>query len=463
MIGLNDQQFVIGAGTNGIGFLWSPNQATQTPLVNILPRGLADQFSTKYTAIAPLMITNTNSITGLTSIVFSATPSVSGSGTQAGTFLMTGSAGGTGRWGLVQMGLPPNTPINAINSSGVIATITSGTAALLLPVQLSQVTFSGTATGEHDVYDDATITFNSSSATYTAQKFSAEHGANQWQAPDPGASGTAQQQGWQDPICYTSGGTMNAVVQFTMPGGGLVSASKIEISGSGVSDPGAVDDSSGYNFPATTATLDSTGKIVTSGTMTCSKAFPYYTVGYVHPLTINWEMSLDGGNTWSPVNKSKNECFAMLANPATDPTGDGNYKLYQTVLYYACGKPGATSEPGAEANSWSMFTANGTGPANICAWNPLDKMYDRPLNYYGAPRGFGGLQPVSTTALLTGTDGFGECYCFGQLFQDALWANGVSNNGIVITPKVNGEGFLVKDLTPSVVSRKWPSPFGALP
>jgi len=139
LTGLNDQQFVIGAGTNGIGFLWSPNQATQTPLVNILPRGLADQFSTKYTAIAPLMITNTNSITGLTSIVFSATPSVSGGGTQAGTFLMTGSAGGTGRWGLVQMGLPPNTPINAINSSGVIATIVSGSAELLLPVQFNQV------------------------------------------------------------------------------------------------------------------------------------------------------------------------------------------------------------------------------------------------------------------------------------------------------------------------------------
>jgi len=52
---------------------------------------------------------------------------------------MTGSAGGTGRWGLVQMGLPPNTPINAINSSGIIATIVSGSAALLLPVEVKVV------------------------------------------------------------------------------------------------------------------------------------------------------------------------------------------------------------------------------------------------------------------------------------------------------------------------------------
>jgi hypothetical protein len=75
--------------------------------------------------------------------------------------------------------------------------------------------------------------------------------------------------------------------------------------------------------------------------------------------------------------------------------------------------------------------------------------------YYGASRGFGTVpafpdegQPVTTTALLAAPDGDGECYSFGQIFQDALWANGVNNNGIRITP-ISGDVFLVRDFTPS--------------
>jgi hypothetical protein len=338
----------------------------------------------------------------------------------------------------------------------------------LLPVQLSQVTYSGTA--QYDVYDDT-----------NANKFSDEHGANQWQVANPSASGTAQKQGWQDPICFSSGGAMKAVVQFTLPGGALVSASNIRISGSGVSDSGAADDSSGYNFPSTSATVDSTGKIVTSGTMTCSQAFPSSKVSYINPLTVNWEISLDGGNTWSPVKNSTNECFVTLAAPNlrptvnTDgtpggPTGqDTNYKLFQTVLYYACSDPGATTANAAVTNTWSLFSKN-NGPGNICAWNPADKKYDRKLYYYGAARGFTPPQPISTTALLAATDGDGECYAFGQLFEDALWANGINNNGIKITA-ISNAAFLVKDFNQSATGSMpaadapylWKMTFSAVP
>jgi len=107
------------------------------------------------------------------------------------------------------------------------------------------------------------------------------------------------------------------------------------------------------------------------------------------------------------------------------------------------------------AKTWSLFTSHGTAPSDIKAWNPLDGKYDRPLNYYGLTRGFGGDQPASTTDLLESSDGFGECYSFGQLFQDALWANGVNTAGILVRAKnwtsSNHILLIIKDFTPSAI------------
>jgi hypothetical protein len=114
------------------------------------------------------------------------------------------------------------------------------------------------------------------------------------------------------------------------------------------------------------------------------------------------------------------------------------------VLHYACSNFGATTPDTAVANTWALFS----GPQNICAWNPTDKSYDKKLYYYKT--GQTSAKPVTTSALLAATDGNGECYAFGQLFQDALWANGVSSSGVVITPKdfpAVSKAFLVKDWT----------------
>ena len=104
----------------------------------------------------------------------------------------------------------------------------------------------------------------------------------------------------------------------------------------------------------------------------------------------------DGGATWSEVGQSTNECFVTLTaptltpmtnaygQPGTSTNPDSNYKLFQTVLYYACSKAGATNSNTTVANTWSMFTSSdGTGPANICAYNSSNRQYDRRLYYYG--------------------------------------------------------------------------------
>ena len=332
-------------------------------------------------------------------------------------------------------------------------------------MQLDQVTYwDGTDAapeGQYPVYDDATgLPFASDPG----------NGTNQWQEPNPTGTTPLAQTGWQNPICYSSGSTMTTFVQFKVPAGGATMWSNftnMRIKGVGVSDPGQSDDSTGYNFtnggngyPATYSSTNNTIAPNVSG-MTCDKAFPSGAVDYFGPITVQWYFSVDGGNTWALVGSSKNECFVTLTAPNLTPTvntglpgstttaPDPKYKLFQTVLHYACSNFGATSNDTAVANTWALFS----GPQNICAWNPSDKKYDRKLYYYGASRGFGGSQPVNTKDLLAASDGDGECYSFGELFQDALWANGIDNNGIRITPTnttpSNPIVFLVKDFTPS--------------
>ncbi|MEZ0296587.1 MAG: hypothetical protein ACAI35_09065 [Candidatus Methylacidiphilales bacterium] len=364
---------------------------------------------------------------------------------------------------------PPNgiwhvTSMAGINEGGAIAataTFTSLTngrpsgppvrhGVLLVPVTLDEVNFYSTESspkGQFNVCQDLTGT-----------NFAVIHGSNQWQAPNVSSTNTFKQTGWQDAVCFSSGSKMTVAVQLKVaPGSNMWSSfTNMKIKGIGVTNLGKPDDSAGYDFINTdgkgfSASYSSTANAITATGIVCNKAFPTSTVGYINPLTILWYYSIDGGTNWSLINTSKNELFITLTAPNLSPTvvtgPDANYKLFQTVLYYACSNPGATTSDAAVANTWSLFTSGGTGPANITAWNPTDKKYSKKLYYYA--RDFNGLQPVSTRELLGAADGNGECPSFGQLFQDALWANGVDSTGIRIT-SINGDSFLVKDFTASV-------------
>ena len=157
------------------------------------------------------------------------------------------------------------------------------------------------------------------------------------------------------------------------------------------------------------------------------------------------------GILWNGLNQVRMTLFVTLNSPPLALAI--KLRLFQTVLYYACSNSGATTAVSAVANTWSLFTSSGTGPANIKAMEvPTDKSK---YEYWTAillrcEPWLRRLTALSTTALLAATDGDGECYSFGQLFQDALWANGISNTGIIITPTVSGLSFLVKDSTPSI-------------
>ena len=85
----------------------------------------------------------------------------------------------------------------------------------------------------------------------------------------------------------------------------------------------------------------------------------------------------------------------------------------QTVLYLACKNGGKTPEEVLE-NSWHSFST-GSGPANVCTWNPTTGNYDRPLYYYFTTNG---LRNVYCYQLLR--DGDGQCHAWAELFEKTL-------------------------------------------
>jgi hypothetical protein len=320
-----------------------------------------------------------------------------------------------------------------MNANGIISAIGKPNASaatdhamLLLPLQLTQVTFSATDESKcHPVVKDR-----------DGHPFSEVHNnASQWRATDLAPSNPSLQ-GWQDPICFTATSTMTALLQIHALGN-WPAGPDIKVRGTGTGT------GQGYDFPETEATYNTSNHVITtSAPIVCSQPFQEKRrVDYINSLTISWQISVDGGSSWIPIGSSSNECFVTLSDP-TPPKGDGQYKLYQTVLHYACSNAGATDDHTAVANTWSLFA----GPSNITAWNPSTKTYQRSLHYYSKPFSVSP-QPVSTTGLLREPDGFGECYSFAQLFQDALLANGISSTGIRITPEnIEDSYFLVKNL-----------------
>ena len=102
----------------------------------------------------------------------------------------------------------------------------------------------------------------------------------------------------------------------------------------------------------------------------------------------------------------------------------------QTVLYLACKNGGKTPEEVLE-NTWHSFST-GSGPANVCAWNPTTGNYDRPLYYYFTTDG---LTNVYCYQLLR--DGDGQCHAWADLLSACWKANGIGSAIVLLAAETN--------------------------
>ena len=114
----------------------------------------------------------------------------------------------------------------------------------------------------------------------------------------------------------------------------------------------------------------------------------------------------------------------------------------QTVLYLACKNGGKTPEEVLE-NTWHSFST-GSGPANVCAWNPTTGNYDRPLYYYFTTDG---LTNVYCYQLLR--DGDGQCHAWADLLSACWKANGIGSAIVLLAAETNSyrpAPFLVRNV-----------------
>ncbi len=218
------------------------------------------------------------------------------------------------------------------------------------------------------------------------------------------------------PVAYTAGtkAKVGGKLKITVnPGGG-----DVKIKGDG---PGKLD------IPVVSRPV-SNDNTVTLPPTSMSGSFSDK-VNYHNPLTIDWQISFDGGKTWCDAGTTKNEVFVVLG-----PSKGAH--LFRTVLHLACKNTGGRKPAKCLENTWKAFS----GPANVCAWNGVNA-YNYPLHYYKTNTGH---HNRAEDELLR--DGDGQCSAWARLLKHALLVNNVQSKVTLVLPPKGYSGFAVKNI-----------------
>jgi hypothetical protein len=223
-----------------------------------------------------------------------------------------------------------------------------------------------------------------------------------------------------DPVCFIQNtvATVTAQIKLSAPDNDV--NPKIEVQET------AAD---GLNVKPTAATLEANKQTVDLPATALAGAFPKDNISAYSPLTMTWQVSLDGGTTWQAAGTSTNPVYVILAKPINDGHTPVNFV---TVAKLSCTYgAGATSNDTAVPKIFGAFTGLNVKRAD-----------GTPLKYYGDY-----LTRNTTTAKLLST-GVGQCGSFTGLFLDMLKIQGIGQAKYeIISPKNGANGFLVKSWT----------------
>jgi len=189
----------------------------------------------------------------------------------------------------------------------------------------------------------------------------------------------------------------------------------------------------GIDFPTVNATLDG-GNLFAK--VQSSNPLPS-TVAFINPLIITWEVSSDGGDTWTSAGTSSNRVYVVLHVP---------FSPVESVLNLSCTwATGLSSDADIMAAIWSHLS----GANEIIRRKPVDG-YNNPdgvqITYWippGSPQTSVG---QSIAEMLTNPYGRGSCIAWSELFQYLGAVQGIQGISLVdIFPKTPGDsGFLIK-------------------
>lgn len=195
-------------------------------------------------------------------------------------------------------------------------------------LRLEEVSFSGDSYQE--VSDDA------------GNPYSPPHWKDNSQPRDGDASDPPTDQGFEGdrrfPVSFKRDTKMKATVKFAIEPAGVAVAS-LQIRGTG--PPGIA-------FPATEATVSGDFAEITEVEM--DQALDQV-VAFHNPLVIDWESSVNGGQTWSQVGRSENRVYVTLGEPLQTPR-----PFFESVFEIGCRNAEGASDPDAVvAAIWSDF------------------------------------------------------------------------------------------------------------
>ncbi len=180
------------------------------------------------------------------------------------------------------------------------------------------------------------------------------------------------------------------------------------------------------DIPSTVAQVQGTS--VSLANVQATAAFPN-TVKYYNTFDISWQISVDGGKSWSQVGTSSNELYLTWNNPLSSP-------LFWTVVHI--GSKNADGKALAEdvvSMIWNEFSDR-----NVRRRDGTRLTYWKNGNQCVA---------TDTKSLLRDTDG--QCGSWAEFLIDVISGQGIPNASKVmvlnkdLTPATPGYGLLVKE------------------
>jgi hypothetical protein len=296
---------------------------------------------------------------------------------------------------------------------------------------LSEVTFGGS--GFHPMSSDPSP--SGTVTTYTTA---------QWTSPP----------NHEDPVLYAADGNPELSAKFQL--GSPQPAPTAEARGFGTD---------GFDVPA--MKLTPSGDTLSLSNVKMSKAFDQdQGAQYFADFTIQWQVSFNGGATWTSAGESVNPLYVSAStNPQPDPSG----YFYRTVVDSEVNATLGLSASKSNniktiiTNTWQLFAFRSV--REFSANSPFSdgSEHGTALTYYGKPKTTGsligdttqqivnpmasGYSPNTKVGQLLAT-GDGECMTFAKLFLDMLLVSGVSYENDLVTvgwASPSAYGFLVNN------------------
>jgi hypothetical protein len=180
----------------------------------------------------------------------------------------------------------------------------------------------------------------------------------------------------------------------------------------------------GCDIEIQNAQVDKVKKTITGHDLPAVKDFDPK-VKFFDPLVLVWEISLDGGKTFTEAGTSQNSIYVCLNGPSNVGLGPITMLVpmpFRTTVHLACSNDGAEEPINAFEKTWELFLGK-----DVKGWDEATKGFNRKLYYYKPGTTFAQNPYGSAQALLQSPNDSGQCSTWASLLCDAGMLNGATS------------------------------------